>query len=191
MTRSFEDRQYLVRYSEVFLKSDPVRRAWERALTDAIRIRMPDVDVTSERGRIWLSGQVEPDRLRTVFGCASFSPVVSVHLSDLDEAVLAYMEQAEIEKARTYAVRIKRIGTHDFSSRQKEAELGDLIGGAFPHLGVDLSNPDFRLAIEIRNDRCYLFHTVVRGPGGIPPGGRPGPSSRSSRAGSTRPSRRT
>ena len=44
---------WLVRYAEVFLKSDPVRRNWERVLAHAIERRMPDVAVRIERGRLW------------------------------------------------------------------------------------------------------------------------------------------
>ena len=44
---------WLVRYAEVFLKSDPVRRNWERVLAHAIERRMPGVAVRIERGRLW------------------------------------------------------------------------------------------------------------------------------------------
>ena len=51
---------WLVRYAEVFLKSDPVRRNWERVLAHAITRRMPGVAVRIERGRLWADGPGRP-----------------------------------------------------------------------------------------------------------------------------------
>jgi len=54
-------KQWLVRYSEIFLKSDPVRRQWENALIANIREVMPGIHVRNERGRIWLDGRLISD----------------------------------------------------------------------------------------------------------------------------------
>jgi tRNA uracil 4-sulfurtransferase len=161
---------WLVRYAEVFLKSDPVRRNWERVLAHAITRRMPDVTVRIERGRLWASGPVDPEVLRKVFGIASFSEAVPCPLDDLDAAALAYAEAHGIDGAATFAVRVKRSGKHAFRSPQKAAELGGVILEAHPGLQVDLGCPDFELFVEIREDRCYLYHQVVAGPGGLPEG---------------------
>ncbi len=83
--------RYLVRYGEIFLKSDPVRRRWEQVLADAIRERMPGVVVRIGRGRLWLDGPVDREALSRVFGVVSFSPVVPCLLEDLDRAVLECM----------------------------------------------------------------------------------------------------
>jgi hypothetical protein len=66
---------WLVRYGEIFLKSDYVRRQWEQALVRNIREVLPDCRVRSERGRIWITGVVDQEKLRRVFGIVSFSPV--------------------------------------------------------------------------------------------------------------------
>ncbi len=161
---------WLVRYAEVFLKSDPVRRNWERVLAHAIERRMPDVTVRIERGRLWARGPVDPDVLRRVFGIASFSEAVYCPLEDLDRAVLAYADAHGIGGASSFAVRVKRSGKHTFRSPEKAADLGGVILEAHPDLRVDLGCPDFELFVEIRDDRCYLYHEVVAGPGGLPEG---------------------
>ncbi|MEN6518896.1 MAG: tRNA uracil 4-sulfurtransferase ThiI [Methanospirillum sp.] len=161
---------WLVRYAEVFLKSDPVRRNWERVLAHAIERRMPDVAVRIERGRLWATGPVDPDVLRRIFGVASFSEAVFSPLDDLDEAALAYADAHGIGEAASFAVRVKRSGKHAFRSPQKAADLGGVILEAHPDLRVDLGCPDFELFVEIRDDRCYLYHEVVAGPGGLPEG---------------------
>lgn len=161
---------WLVRYAEVFLKSDPVRRNWERVLAHAIERRMPGVVVRIERGRLWATGPVDPAVLARVFGVASFSEVVFCPLDELGAAALAYAEAHGVGRAATFAVRVKRSGKHPFRSPEKAAELGGLILDAHPGLRVDLDCPDFELFVEIRGDRCYLYHEVIPGPGGLPEG---------------------
>ncbi len=163
--------RYLVRYGEIFLKSDPVRRQWEQVLAQEIRDRMPGVAVRSGRGRLWLDGPVDREALSRVFGVVSFSPVVPCVLDDLDEAVLSYWERRFAPAdVGTFAVRVKRVGSHAFSSQEKAAALGAQIGRAHPELRVDLSHPDVTLHVEIRGERCHLYHEVIPGPGGLPPG---------------------
>ena len=161
---------WLVRYAEVFLKSDPVRRNWERVLAHAIERRMPGVAVRVERGRLWATGPVDPAVLRRVFGVASFSEAVFAPLDDLDAAVLVYADAHGIGEAASFAIRVKRSGRHDFRSPEKAADLGGVILEAHPGLTVDLGCPEFESFVEIRDDRCYLYHEVVAGPGGLPEG---------------------
>ena len=62
------------------------------------------------------------------------------------------------------------MGKHDFSSNDKAIELGDLVRKAFPHLKVNLAAPDAEIHVEIRQDECYLYDTVIKGVGGLPLG---------------------
>ncbi|MFA7694897.1 MAG: THUMP domain-containing protein, partial [Methanoregula sp.] len=163
--------QWLVRYSEIFLKSDPVRRQWERVLIQNIRLVMPSLKIKSERGRIWLTGAVEPEKLRHVFGIVSFSEVEHVpHDVPLETALIEYGRAHGLPAAKTFALRIKRVGKHSFSSNDKAIELGDVIRKAFPHLKVNLATPDVEIHVEIRQDECYLYDTVLKGAGGLPLG---------------------
>jgi thiamine biosynthesis protein ThiI len=161
---------WLVRYSEIFLKSDPVRREWERTLIKNISDVLPASHARSERGRIWLEGEVDPERLRRVFGIVSFSEVVKTPLRDLDEAVLACCRGLGMERYRTFALRIRRVGDHPFSSHEKAVALGNLIRREFPGITVDLDHPDLELFIEIRGEHVYLYDRVMKGAGGLPLG---------------------
>jgi len=76
-------KQWLVRYSEIFLKSDPVRRRWENVLIANIIAVMPGIHVRNERGRIWLDGDVNSEALEKVFGVASFSEVEHIKIDEL------------------------------------------------------------------------------------------------------------
>ncbi|HNX18618.1 MAG TPA: tRNA uracil 4-sulfurtransferase ThiI [Methanoregula sp.] len=164
-------KKWLVRYSEIFLKSDPVRRQWERVLINNIRQVMPELKIQSERGRIWLTGDVQPELLKNVFGIVSFSEVEHIpHEESLEDALIGYCRVHGIESAKTFALRIKRVGKHSFSSNDKAIELGDIVRKAFPHIKVNLATPDMEIHVEIRQNECYMYDTVIKGIGGIPLG---------------------
>ncbi|MDD2788884.1 tRNA sulfurtransferase [Methanoculleus sp.] len=164
------DRVWLVRYSEVFLKSEPVRREWERALVRGIERALPGVKARRERGRIWLAGDVDPEVLRKIFGIVSFSLCDVVPLDDLPAGLLTFCEGHGIGDAATFALRIRRIGKHPFTSRALAERLGDLIRSEYPHIRVDLDHPEREIFIEVRDGTCYLFDRKIPAAGGIPPG---------------------
>jgi thiamine biosynthesis protein ThiI len=161
---------YLVRYSEIALKSEPVRRRWEDHLITNIRTMMPGCKVRKERGRIWLEGDVDPEKLRRVFGIVSFSKVEHCRLDDLNKSVIDYCERSGIAEKNTFALRLRRRGSHDFSSQEKTIEVADLILDHFPHLSVDLDSPDITVHCEIREMDCYMFLESIPGAGGLPLG---------------------
>jgi thiamine biosynthesis protein ThiI len=162
--------QWLVRYSEIFLKSDPVRRQWENVLIANIREVMPGVHVRNERGRIWLDGDVKPDLLKNIFGIVSFSEVEHIRLDEIESHLPDYCRRHGIEKVKTFAIRMKRVGTHAFTSNDKAIEYGDLIRKEFPHLRVNLATPEKEVHIEIRVNEAYLYDTVIKAAGGLPLG---------------------
>jgi thiamine biosynthesis protein ThiI len=162
--------QWLIRYSEIFLKSDPVRRRWEDLLISHITGVMPGIHVKNERGRIWLDGDVDPNLLKKIFGIVSFSRVEHIRLDEIESFLSDFCRRHGIEDAKTFALRIKRVGTHSFSSNDKAMEYGNLIRRAFPHLKVNLAKPEKEIFIEIRGDEAYLYDTVTKGIGGLPLG---------------------
>jgi thiamine biosynthesis protein ThiI len=163
-------KQWLIRYSEIFLKSDPVRRQWENTLIANIREVMPGIHVRNERGRIWLDGEVRPDLLRNIFGIVSFSEVEHIRLDEINAYLPDYCRHHGIHKAKTFAIRMKRVGKHAFTSNDKAIEYGNILRTEFPHLKVNLANPDKEIHVEIRADQAYLYDNVTKGVGGLPLG---------------------
>jgi len=161
---------WLVRYSEIFLKSEPVRRSWEDILIRSLADRLPDCSVTRERGRIWISGPVDPDQLRYTFGVHSFSPCKKASLSDIKEEIARYAEETGIGKASTFALRVHRTGEHPFTSQELARDLGDHLRTVHPELRADLKNPEYELHIEVREQNCYFYTEIFPGPGGVPLG---------------------
>ena len=161
---------YLVRYSEIALKSEPVRRRWEDILITNIKKALPDCKIRKERGRIWLDGQVDPEKLKRVFGIVSFSEVEHCSLDELNSFIIDYCHRKGLGQAKTFALRLKRVGEHSFGSQEKTIELADLILAEFKDLKVNLSAPEVTVHVEIRGLDCYLFTDSIKGPGGLPLG---------------------
>ncbi|MDD1757234.1 MAG: tRNA 4-thiouridine(8) synthase ThiI [Methanotrichaceae archaeon] len=161
---------YLIRYSEIALKSPPVRRRWEDVLVSNLQKAQPECKVRKSRGRIWLEGNVDPERLKKVFGIVSFSRCEHCYLQDLSSSILKYCDATGLEKAKSFALRLRRVGNHAFTSQEKTIELADMILEKFRHLNVDLDNPNATVYVEIRDNDCYLYRNVIKGSGGLPLG---------------------
>lgn len=160
----------MIRYSEIFLKSDPVRRQWENILLQNILAVLPGCTGWTERGRLWIEGEVDSLVLKRVFGIVSFSRVDIHPLEELHYVIVPFAQKHDLAHAKSFAIRVKRVGKHDFNSQEKAAELGSIVFEAFPHLKVNLKDPDKELFVHIHNDTCYLYDTVEKGAGGIPLG---------------------
>ncbi|MFB3763619.1 MAG: tRNA uracil 4-sulfurtransferase ThiI [Methanotrichaceae archaeon] len=161
---------YLLRYSEIALKSLPVRRRWEDVLISNIQKALPKCKVRKSWGRIWLEGPVDPERLKKVFGIVSFSECERCSLQDLDSYIMDFCARSALSEAKTFALRLRRVGDHPFTSQEKTVELADKILERFANLKVNLDDPDVTIHVEIRDWNCYLYRDVIKGAGGLPLG---------------------
>lgn len=168
------NKMFLIRYSEIALKSPPVRRRWEDVLVSNIQKALPGCRVRKSWGRIWVEGpvdrEVDQEKLRRVFGIVSFSEVEHCPLQDLNAFILDFCRRIGLEKASSFALRLRRVGEHPFSSQEKTVELADSILERYPQLKVNLKNPEAAVYVEIRDQDCYLYKDVVKGAGGLPLG---------------------
>lgn len=167
----------LVRYGELSLKSDYVRKKFELKLINNIKNAFKsnnlNCEIRRERGRVYL--YVEEvykgfEILKRIFGITSFSPVIKTTL-DIDDMVITALSffQKNQPKIKSFALQVTRIGNHDFSSQDVAIKIGQEILNV-TKLKVNLTNPDFELFIEIRNDNAYLFTDKICGMGGLPLG---------------------
>ncbi|MDY6964569.1 MAG: THUMP domain-containing protein [Halobacteriota archaeon] len=161
---------YLVRYSEIALKSEPVRREWEKRLVENIRSSLDLQDVRRERGRIWIEDEdCDPEKLSKIFGIQSFSHCEDCKIEDLEEFLLSYAEE-KLKEKKSFGLKVKRVGSHDFTSQDIAKEMGKKILEKMPHLKVDLEDDKGRIFIEIREKNCYIFDEIISGVGGLPLG---------------------
>jgi len=70
----------------------------------------------------------------------------------------------------SFAIRARRSGTHPYTSQDLGREAGSAVWTAVPGLRVDLTNPEREIFIEVRENKAYIFHETLSGPGGLPLG---------------------
>lgn len=167
----------IVRYAEIGLKSENVRRRFERQLIENIRYALNRegivATIQTKRGRILLTTrQIERalEVLKKIFGVASVSPSAEIS-STMKSIIKKSLEMmAEIPKdGKTFAVRVRRTGNHDFTSQDVAVEVGREIKEKY-NLKVNLEKPDIELFVEVREEKSYLFFEKIKGPGGLPAG---------------------
>jgi tRNA uracil 4-sulfurtransferase len=167
----------ILRYGELSLKSTYVRKYFEtiliRNIKNAfIRENIP-VEVRTEWGRIYLTKTEIPKAitiLPRIFGIVSFSPAIqeTSNLQDIS-AQAQYLTKDLLNNQKSFAIRVTRVGTHPFTSQDVAVQIGNDIVKA-THAKVDLNNPDFKLFIEIRDKKSFLFTEKIKGVGGLPLG---------------------
>jgi thiamine biosynthesis protein ThiI len=174
----FDFNVVLVRYSEIGNKGLRTRRRMEGLLVKALREALSYhgvegvIDVSDGRVFIWEPSSVEGavKASTRVFGVKSASPAYSIDFTDINDLIRRAEEFfAERVKGRVFRVRARRVGVHQFTSKDVEKLLGSrlLEAGA---LRVDLENAEYTAYVEVRGGRAYLFDTIVDGPGGLPVG---------------------
>ncbi|MGD9963159.1 MAG: THUMP domain-containing protein [Thermoplasmata archaeon] len=170
----------LIRYGELGLKSESVRRRFEQALVQDIRrkhlLAKLGCVTSSMRGRLFVDSddwRRSCELLSKTFGVVSFSPVekATSELPELLEAAKGFAEPL-LSKGASFAVRARRTGNHPYTSQSLAGELGSVIleSNKGLELTVDLVEPDIEVFVEVRGKEAYLFSSVMRGPGGMPKG---------------------
>ena len=112
------------------------------------------------------------ERLTRVFGVAALtrSAVVEKDIDAIRAQAPGYLAGA-LETANTFKVEAKR-SDKSFPMKSPElcTELGAVLLEAFPHLTVDVHQPDVTVYVEIRERGAYLHTDQIRGAGGLPVG---------------------
>lgn len=167
----------IARYGEVGLKSSKVRRRFEKRLISNIKSSI-DCEIDVNQGRIFIFPKDFDEaiaKLDKIFGIVSYSPAISTHTSfeDIEEKVAKYSdklaEEGLLNENTKFAIKCRRVGNHDFSSQELAAFAGAVVVRKF-NCPVDLSNPELRIYVEVRDNETYIFHEKIPGPGGLPLG---------------------
>ncbi len=176
---SDEKKLFLLRFGELWLKSFEVRRRFtDRLITNiseglnAQKIRFRAI---KSHDRIFIEVQKKDAKkasalLSRTFGLISFSEVEEIE-SDRQKIKEKVLEIASkvLSPKDTFAMRVKRTGTHAFGSQELERELGAGVVKKFGNK-VDLTKPDKTISVEIRDNKAYLFSEKTDSLGGLPLG---------------------
>lgn len=166
----------LIRYGELSLKGRN-RKTFEDLLLTNIRSRLmgvPHGPVTKTFGRIYLETRGNWEELvaglQSVFGIVSVSPVLrrDLDLEAIQEGASLVIQDSQ---GSTFKVETRRPNkAFPLTSPEISHALGDHILRNFPHLTVDVHNPDLILHVELRKEGAFLYSKIIPCLGGLPAG---------------------
>lgn len=158
------------------------RRNFEDKMVATIRRRLKNLGkVTVERAQstIYIKPQDDDfdfaealDRMGRIFGIAAFSRacVCEKNMDDILKKAPEYLADT-MRNIKTFKVEAKRA---DKAFPLKSPEICREVGGAllraFPHLRVDVHNPDEVITVEVRDYAAYIRGGQIKGAGGLPVG---------------------
>ncbi len=171
----------LVRYSEIGLKSAPVRRRFENQLKDNMLSMLMEDGVealVTKNGARYYVEATEPDAavasLRRVFGVGSISVAEECDSSRMEDicSKAAEYSRSRISAGQSFAVKARREGSQGYTSMDVGREAGSAIFIANEDRGVrvDLTDPDVVFYVEVRENRAFVFGEYIRCHAGLPVG---------------------
>jgi thiamine biosynthesis protein ThiI len=176
--------QFVVKYfSEIVMKSKPVRRQFVRRLEENLVAVLREIDPDVVLHRSWdklrvvtrIGDQATQARMVRAMCCTPGVTLVlevAEHpLGTLDTIVEHVLPvYAQRLAGRTFAVRCKRSGQHAFTSLDVEREVGSALLARAQASGVDLTRPDVTVELEISRNALFVVSGRHRGLGGFPVG---------------------
>ena len=171
---------FLIKNGEIALKGNN-RGRFEDVLMRNIRRRLRslgEVKIRKSQSTI----VVEPpegmdmedaaDIISKIFGIAAYSraAVVKKDFAEIAEVAPVYLHD-QLMEAKKFKVEARRSDkTFPMNSPQISCELGAVLLEKFPHLTVDVHNPDVTVTVEVRDYGAYIRGNQLPGAGGLPIG---------------------
>lgn len=171
----------LIKNGELALKGLN-RSTFEDILVKNIRRRLKsagDFDYIKSQSTIIIEPKDEncdfeaaQEAVRRIFGIAGFSRAAAVE-KDFDKVIEisgAYLEET-LKNAKTFKVEAKRSDKKfPLTSPEISREMGGHLLSVYPHLKVDVHNPEVTVMVEVRDKYIFLHGTQIKGAGGMPVG---------------------
>lgn len=168
-------------HSEITIKSNSVRRRFNKLLASNVRVILKNqgfqvrVHNFWDRLDVYINYEAEPDieqaiaSMQRIPGINSILQVQESKFTDLDD-IYHQVKQVWQHKlaGKTFAVRVKRKGKHDFTSPEIAAHVGGGLNQFCDTGGVNLKHPDIAIQIQVENDTLLLIDQRLKGLGGMP-----------------------
>jgi thiamine biosynthesis protein ThiI len=167
--------------AEITIKSRPVRKRFTKILDTNIKnvLCRIDADITTSMNWDTIDVHTSDDSLenrhrliaalKCIPGIPLFLEAQQTQLIDvqdiLDKTLAAHSTTIE---EKTFCVRVKRNGTHNFSSLDVERLVGAGLNQAIATASVKLKKPDVTIHIEIKNKDLSIVTKRHKGLGGFP-----------------------
>ncbi|MGB0897943.1 MAG: tRNA uracil 4-sulfurtransferase ThiI [Psychrobium sp.] len=168
-------------YPEITIKSKSVRKRFCKLLNSNVRNVLRRFDDTVTVQLDWDKLNVNTsndsdeniarlvDAMQCIPGIAHILQVTQHSFTDVHSIyeTVAPLVADSIE-GKTFCVRVKRAGNHDFTSNEVERYVGGGLNQHYPSLGVKLKKPDHTVKLEIRNNDLFVIAARYEGIGGFP-----------------------
>lgn len=175
---------FVVRFfPEIIIKTRPVRKRFIKILRRNVRTLVTRIDENADVRGDWDILEVEtstrdPALNDRVYDCLLNTPGIdtvmeadSTPLADFGDILQrAIAIHCDALRGRTFAVRCKRQGHHDFNSVDVERHVGAGLIRKCEPAGVRLKEPEVEVRLEIRRNTLYMVRRSARGLGGYPLG---------------------
>ena len=172
----------LLKDGEIVLKGLN-RRSFEDVLKKNIKFALSPLgrfEITSAQSTIYvkpLSEDIDLDeaceRISRVFGIVAYSRAAVCEEKTLESVLQTapvYLEKT-LKSAKTFKVEAKRSDKRfPYKSPEICRELGGVILEKFPHLSVDVHNPELTVTVEVRDNYAFIRGNQIKGAGGMPVG---------------------
>ena len=171
----------LAKYGEMALKGLN-KKTFEDVLIKNVKRRLRSFgkfDYSSAQSTLYITPLDEnidlsevSERVGKIFGIATYcrACVCEKDFNDIKEKSVEYLTDI-LGTAKTFKVNAKR-ADKSFPMKSPEIcmELGGILLENFPHLTVDVKNPEVTVTVEIRDTNAYVHAENIKGAGGLPVG---------------------
>ncbi len=172
---------FLLKLGEIVLKGAN-RKQFENRLKANVARRMHpfgDFKVSILQSTVYVEPQNDQcdvdgawEACHTIFGVVSLCRCRPCE-KDLDAiyaAILAYLGD-DLAAASSFKVESKRSDKRfPLNSIQISQHIGGMLAEAFPHVAVDVHNPEYTVYVEVRDFAAYVHGPAEPGAGGLPTG---------------------
>ncbi len=171
----------LIKNGELALKGLN-RNVFEDALVRNLRQKLSslgEIEIKKAQSTIYIEPKSDAfdfeaalDATSKVFGIAAFSraAVCEKDIDDILKTAPLYLADT-MKSIKTFKVEAKRADKRfPLTSPEIAREVGGALLSAFPHLRVDVHNPDEIITVEVRDYAAYIRAGQLHGAGGLPVG---------------------
>ncbi|MGB1264049.1 MAG: tRNA uracil 4-sulfurtransferase ThiI [Cognaticolwellia sp.] len=167
--------------AEITIKSRPVRKRFTKILESSVKnvLRRVDEQVTTRMN--WDNIEVNSandtpenrlkliETLQCIPGISQFIEVQQTSFTDVHDIYekTAAVHAKTIEN-KSFCVRVKRTGSHEFNSLKVEQYVGGGLNQQVESASVKLKNPDVTVHLEIKNEKLFIVTHRHSGMGGFP-----------------------
>jgi thiamine biosynthesis protein ThiI len=175
---------FVVRFfSEITIKSRSVRRRFIRVLRRSLKTQLslldPQISVVGEWDNLAIEtlstdGELHEAMMTLLTNTPGIASVMEVSKCPLPDMQGILFETAQyyapLLAGKTFVVRCKRAGKHDFTSMDVERYLGGELLRTTGATSVRMKDPDVTVKVEISNKELIVVERTEKGLGGYPLG---------------------